>query len=355
MSAFLQLAHKYEADRYEVAGWYASEKLDGTRCFWDGGLTRDRATPAVPWANLDKSYKPVATGLWSRYGNVIAAPDWFLNQLPCFPLDGELYANSLEEGRSVLGEHEADPEAWKAVSYAVFDSPPLPSVFKTRRINDPNFQKNISFSDIEAWMKNSIDDSILAEYVSTPPEATFEETLVFLNENLESEGRIYLHHQTKLDLDEERARKQLDGLFRKVTSAGGEGLVVRHPHTCYEPKRSRNVLKYKPLDDAEGVLVGFTSGRKTGKGSKHLGKIGALILDYGGKRLELSGLNDAEREFATPAMTAFASEHPGVDMPADFLGKHFKLGQQITFTYCGRFTNKGLPKEARYFRVRAEE
>ena len=45
-------------------------------------------------------------------------------------------------------------------------------------------------------------------------------------------------------------------------------------------------------------MVGFTSGRETHKGSRLLGKIGALIVDYQGKRLELSGLTDAEREFA---------------------------------------------------------
>ncbi len=35
----LQLAHTYKPDKHKIAGWYISEKLDGTRCFWDGGLT----------------------------------------------------------------------------------------------------------------------------------------------------------------------------------------------------------------------------------------------------------------------------------------------------------------------------
>src|SRR5258708_2990950 len=87
---FLQLADTYDAARHEIAGFYISEKLDGTRCVWDGGLTRGVPTTDVPWANTtdpktgapkDK-VKPVATGLWSRYGNPIMAPDWFLNALP---------------------------------------------------------------------------------------------------------------------------------------------------------------------------------------------------------------------------------------------------------------------------------
>ena len=55
-------------------------------------------------------------------------------------------------------------------------------------------------------------------------------------------------------------------------------------------------------------MVGFTSGRETTKGSRLLGKIGALIVDYQGKRLELSGLTDAEREFLNPDMARTATD-----------------------------------------------
>ena len=352
----LQQAHKLDPDRAKVGGWYASEKLDGTRCFWDGGLSRDIATQAVPWANLDKSFKPVASGLWSRYGNVIAAPDWFLNQLPPYPLDGELHCgrNTLQKLRSIIGEHKADEKAWKAVEYAVFDSPSLMTVFGSRKITGTNYSKVIDENEVQKWI-SSLSDCRLAEYVSTPPDAKFEEVLVFLKENLESEGRIYLHGQTKLDLDEETAQKQLTKLFEKVVGEGGEGLILRHPYARYETKRTRNVLKYKPLDDDEGIVTGFTSGRETDKGSKHLGKIGALILNFKGKRLELAGLTDDEREFGTTDMAHFASLNPGKDMPSDFIGKHFRPGQKVTFTYVGRLTDDGLPKEARFLRERGDE
>jgi ATP-dependent DNA ligase len=35
---FLMLAHKHEGQN--ILGWLYSEKLDGMRCFWDGGITR---------------------------------------------------------------------------------------------------------------------------------------------------------------------------------------------------------------------------------------------------------------------------------------------------------------------------
>ena len=96
---FLQLAHTYDAAKHKIAGWYVSEKLDGTRAFWDGGLSRGQPTKLIPWASVidpktkkpKDRVKPVATGLWSRYGNPIMAPDWFLDSLPPIFLDGELW------------------------------------------------------------------------------------------------------------------------------------------------------------------------------------------------------------------------------------------------------------------------
>ena len=49
---FLQLADHYDPRKHDVAGWFVSEKLDGTRCFWDGGLTRGLPTEQVPWASI---------------------------------------------------------------------------------------------------------------------------------------------------------------------------------------------------------------------------------------------------------------------------------------------------------------
>ncbi len=36
----LMLATPINFDKHTFGGWYMSEKLDGGRCFWDGGLTR---------------------------------------------------------------------------------------------------------------------------------------------------------------------------------------------------------------------------------------------------------------------------------------------------------------------------
>jgi hypothetical protein len=53
---------------------FVSEKYDGFRAWWDGGVSRGLPITAVPWANKNKKDRllrePVSTGLWSFYGNV---------------------------------------------------------------------------------------------------------------------------------------------------------------------------------------------------------------------------------------------------------------------------------------------
>ena len=77
------------------------------------------------------------------------------------------------------------------------------------------------------------------------------------------------------------------------------------------------------------------------------GMIGALILDFNGKRLEVAGLTDEERAFEDGE---YAAEHPEEDMPATVEAVRFKRGQVVTFKYR-ELSDDGIPKEARYFRA----
>lgn len=353
---FLQLAHKFDPSKMNVEGWFISEKLDGTRCFWDGGLTRGIPTELVPWASVTDpktgkrkaKIKPRATGLWSRYGNPIMAPDWFLNQLPCCPLDGELWAGrgKFQLCRSICAGDNPD-QRFDQIVFAVYSSPPIASVFATGEIKNTNMVCPVDFITIEHWIRNRLDD-FDGDYRYLPPGSLFQDELSFLDENLEnSEASVcYLHPQMQVV-----SNNQVDAYLEHVLDEGGEGVVIRNPKQLWVPKRNRGILKYKPFSDAEGTVVGFTSGRQTTKGSKLLGKIGALILDFKGKRLELAGLTDEERTFAESYMTEYAEQHPGVDMPNHFAGKHFRIGQSVTFKYR-ELSDDGIPKEARYWRKR---
>ena len=374
----LQLADHYDPSKHNVAGWFVSEKLDGTRCFWDGGLSRGLPTDTVPWASTidpktgkkKAKIKPIATGLWSRYGNPIMAPDWFLNQLPCCPLDGELWSGrgKFQLCRSICGGDEPDPRFDKIV-YAVYSSPPLSAVFGTGEIKNANMVRALDFHACQCWIDQRLNTnperyegvpvpkrSLGDDFTYMRPGASFEDELRFLNAKLDNGpgSKCYLHRQTKLFDIPEEAAAQVEAFLQRVLDQGGEGVVVRNPQATWTPKRHKGILKYKPFNDTEGTITGFTSGRETDKGSRLLGKIGALIVDYQGKRLELAGLTDTEREFSSAEMGVFASANPGVDMPEWFQGRHFKRDQAVTFKYR-ELSDDGIPKEARYWRRRDAE
>lgn len=361
---FLQLADTYNPAKHKIAGFYISEKLDGTRCFWDGGLTRGMKTEDVPWASVidpktgkrKAKIKPVSTGLWSRYGNPIIAPDSFLNTLPACPLDGELWAGrgNFQLCRSICGGDDPDPRFDK-IQYAVYSTPALPHIFQTGQIKNTNFHADIDLAACEKFFEKRI-EKFAGTYKVISTGSCFEQELMFLRHSVECQNdTVFLHRQVQLFIeDETEARAQADKFLNDVIEKGGEGCIIRDPHTSWIPKRHKGLLKWKPYEDDEGTIVGFTSGRETEKGSKLLGMIGALILDYKGKRLELAGLTDEERQFLNPDMTKAAAKFPGEEMPKHFQGKHFKVGDTVTFKYR-ELTDDGIPKEARYLRPRDVE
>lgn len=91
---------KHDNPIQNVRGWYASEKFDGYRCFWDGKR------------------------LTSRSGRTIRCPSWFTHGFPsrCH-MDGELFAGY--RTRTKLSGITRNPNNpwWRRVRYMVFDLP----------------------------------------------------------------------------------------------------------------------------------------------------------------------------------------------------------------------------------------
>jgi hypothetical protein len=373
---FLQLAHVLDLTKHKIGGFYMSQKLDGTRCLWDGGITRGIPTQLVPWASIidpktglkKKKIKQVATGLWSRYGNPIIAPDWFLNSLPACFLDGELWAGvgKFQLCRSICGGDEPDSR-FDQIQYAIYSAPNFESLFQNGEIKNSNMHCVIDQKQIRDFITKRLED--FEGDFNFCRDLNFHTELIWLNDKIESQNELetqfdipdgivpqpcFLLRQEKLVLNEDQARTRFEEYLITIIDQGGEGLVLRDPTAPWLPKRHTGILKYKPYHDAEGKITGFTSGRETNKGSRLLGKIGALIIDYKGKRLELAGLTDLEREFDTLQGRHFAMEHPGVDMPYWVDGKCFKTDQIVTFKYR-ELSDDGLPKEARFSRTWSEE
>ncbi len=352
---FLQLAHKYRSNKHNVMGWFASEKLDGMRCYWDGGVSRGEIKSNVPWANLDKDARYVdeqrCTGLWSRYGNIIHAPDDWIDGLPSFPLDGEIYwldqeGGSRQELMKIVKPLDPSSEDWAQLCLYAFDAPAYENVFQDRRIKGVNFTKYIDKDACLDW----ISDRLEAADISWLPQPSSYFSSIYKGMLLRlGEGSAHVLVQEEIT-----SNAMLDDLLAEITDVGGEGLIVRNPYAIWQPQRTHDVLKIKKLDDAEGVVVGCTSGRETEKGSKLLGMMGALIIQLGnGRILELSGFTEEERELDGEEAVQYAMDHPGLTMPEWVMPKMFNKGDTVTFRYRG-VTNDGIPQEARYWRTRDE-
>ena len=346
---FLMLAHKYEPGKYGIANWLMSDKLDGVRAFWDGGLTRGMSAIVVPWANVEKDSRLLteryATGLWTRYGHPIHAPRWWLDRLPPIPLDGELWAgvSSFQRVVSITKCLIPGPE-WRSIKYMVFDSPSLDTVFADGEIKVTNYKKVL----------RDCASQFGSRWSSNKDLRSFERTLSLL-ETLDQNETFQVHRQEVLPFSTSQAIARVSDRLDEVTSAGGEGLMLRAPHSLWTPARAHTLLKVKGLHDMEGTVVGCTHGRRTELGSKLLGKMGALILKLdSGVRLELSGFTDEERALTTAdgdvvKAREFAEAHPGEDAPLWILPSKFPIDSRVTFRYR-ELSDDGVPKEARYLR-----
>ncbi|WP_242469486.1 DNA ligase [Rhabdochromatium marinum] len=120
---------------------------------------------------------------------------------------------------------------------------------------------------------------------------------------------------------------ELMARLHAVEQAGGEGLMLHHEDALYRIGRSSQLLKVKSVQDAEARVLAHEPGR-----GKYTGLLGALLVeDDQGRRFRIgTGFSDAERRNPPP------------------------IGSTITFQYQGE-TTTGLPRFARYLRVREPE
>jgi len=300
--------------QHKIPGWFLSEKLDGMRALW---VPWSRGLPLseVPWANMLKvdrlRQEPISTGLWSRYYNPIMAPDWWLDRLPQnIMMDGELYMGRHKFQETVSCTKRLDFSGpWEQVEYIAFDAPNPRVVFAAGevRINGNRY--------LTVGQPDSVVPNIPVR---------------------DLRGRLEVLRSTYEHVVEYLAGDPFD-LLNQLVAEGAEGLIARNPRSYYLCKRSKDMLKLKPSHDDEGIVIGYVAGK-----GKFENMLGALILDYKGQKLELSGFTDEER-----SMPRFA-ESPGEKI-FTVASEVFLLGSAVTFTYR-ELSRDGIPKEARYFR-----
>jgi DNA ligase-1 len=216
-----------------------------------------------------------------RGGGSVPAPAWFTAGFPAQPLDGELWIgrDQFDALSGTVRKIEPVDAEWRQVRYLIFELPGAAGDFSARiRL----MQQTIAQAGVP-W--------------------------------LQAVG------QTRV-ADSASLMKQLDAVMR----AGGEGLMLHRADAPYLTGRSDALLKLKPWQDTEAVVVGYVPGK-----GKYLGMTGALTMEMpDGKRFRIgSGLTDALRRQPPP------------------------LGTRITYRYQ-HLTKNGLPRFPRYLRLREE-
>jgi len=275
-------------------GVYLSEKLDGMRAFWDGGVSR--GNPLCPYSND----KITPTGLWSRYGKVIKAPDWWLDKLPRIPLDGELWM-----GRGTFQQVVSVVKGggdWTPVQFKVFDSPPPVEFLSPGRINNPHDKRNIHESYLRWYMANQNLETFTKG--NTPFQDVYSD--------------LPLRHEQKVVYK-----------LPETFEPGSEGYMIRNIFSPWQAKRVHSLLKVKPFLTGTAVVVGFTAGK-----GKHEGRIGSLRVKWGDVLFDLSGFTDEQRNIYRHSFTP-GSYHPGVCPYST-----------VSFAYR-ELSDSGIPKEAR--------
>lgn len=347
---FLQKAHPLNPDKIGIAGRFISEKLDGQRFMWDGGISRGMLAKDVPYANTQKDSRYLdeqpATGLWSNYGKAIQAPDWWLDRFPPFPVEGELWTgyNDFQNLSSIVRSSVNISTGWDEVRAMVFDAPPPEMLFSPRHITpSPSVDFKIEHGAIAWW---------LAKYAHehrTRANTTFAFRYKFLQKFLEENDVIKLVPHFQLPTNTPDAWSEVNRFTDNVLDLGGEGSMIRAMHDLWLPERVHTLHKYKPFTDAEGEVVGWTWGRETERGSKLLGLMGALILKIKAGTFKLSGFTDAEREMQLlQKVDVKAVAGQDVD-PKVARSLHFPIGTKVTYKYR-KLTDDGLPSEARFWR-----
>lgn len=330
------LAEPFDPAKYRMAGMYLSEKLDGMRALWLPA-TRGKPITAFQFANVDKKQKEfISTGLWSRYGNPLMCPEWFTVGWPNHPLDGELYMGrgKFEETMSVVRKHEPVETEWAKIKYHVFEKPQYRVIFADGRINEQQYKKVIKCAEN---MIHVGDEPIRVGFANN-----FDAIYRTLQRDLIETNTMCLHPQRQLPFVTEEARRIIYEELERVTDAGGEGLMLRHPGSEYETVRSKFLLKVKKLHDAEGLVVGYRAGQ-----GKYYGMLGSLTIKWEHGTFELSGMTDEQR-MLTPAGSEWAKAYVGEQTTKE-VSSEFPLHSVVTFRYRELTTDR-MPKEGRFLR-----
>ncbi|WP_444995273.1 DNA ligase [Aliikangiella sp. IMCC44359] len=234
----LLLAKNYQSD-IQLDQYWASEKLDGVRAFWDG------------------------KNLITRGGHRINSPSWFTENFPKQALDGELWINrgEFEMVSGLVRQHQPDEQKWRKVKYKVFDLPLSLEKFENRYIQ--------------------------------------------LKQLLRTHRSPSLHLVQQININ---SSVELKELLTTTIAKGGEGLMLHRKASLYQAKRSNDLQKLKPFDDAEATVIRHITGK--GKYKDLLGSI--EVINKEGVVFKIgSGFSLEDRRFPPPVNSVITYRYRG--------------------------------------------
>lgn len=267
--------------------WFASEKYDGLRGIWTGKELVSRPSKT----------NGLLKGKCFNY-----VPQWFLELLPKgIALDGELWMGrgqfqkisglgNYKIGKKITQDYLDD--LWKNVKFMIFDIPHIDKPF-TKRFE---------------MLKKIIHD-ISIKY----PEQN--------NINLVEPVEIESH-------------EHLSKLYGDYVSNGSEGIILRHPESFYQAKRSKLLLKMKLNNDSEAIIKQYLLG--TGK---YVGLLGSLKCELpNGKTFNIgTGFTDSMRREYNDKSSKY----------------YMPIGSKVNFSYM-ELTDGGIPRHPVYRGIRID-
>jgi DNA ligase-1 len=148
-----------------------SEKMDGIRIFWDGKQ------------------------LFLKNGNLLIAPDYFIQGLPLIPLDGELWLGRNIPHKQLVDIVNNKDANWGDIKLVIFDLPTSKQPYQVR-----------------------------------------------LNE---LKGLTLPSHVCIVHTEECQSLQHLEDKLTSILNCGGEGLMLNDPRSVYTTGRTTSLLKFK--------------------------------------------------------------------------------------------------------------
>jgi len=251
--------------------WLLQCKFNGMRCIAtkDGLFTR-KGEKYISCPHIQNSLKP------------------FFEKHPNAVLDGELFNNDLRQQLNEISKlirktvhitSEDLERSKKLVHYYIYDGYGF------------GLDKEHPYHERKQW----IDSNVIGEYT----------------------------HVAKVDDYDVKDQNELNKHYQSFVDQGHEGVILRKKNMEYQNKRTKDLLKVKPEDDDEAVIINITEGTGNWSGA---GKI--ITLDWNGKIFDASFKGTYEQS-------------------VEFLkNKNDWIGKSVTFLYNG-LTGKGTPNFAR--------